>query len=863
MAFFRRVLCVALFILCGTSSSLEAAPERVPDGPPLQSTTFTVTVKNVMPVTSRFHVTLEFQNPISTSSNYKLSVTNNRAPQGNNVSEPVDISSIPYTFGSGKGKGDVRFYQDNSATGELEVKVNAEGLVLNQKNEYECGFAGSGTPSSSQKTWKIKITYPSSNSISGHHFTSYRALSKDACGVRRRRSQDSGVTTMNLPGTSKGPHPLDLVMVLDKSGSMTSKVGGAGSDSKIQALSDAAQSTISQWQMLAGSASNENDRLGVVFFETQEDPVMFGNTFFVERGGTPNWDIFTNNGPLDRVVQNAGGSTAMGDGMREGFRQANIKFAGGGGGSKTTRDLAMIVMTDGRQNEGHLVRKCKTSNNLSGKTLIDNCGDRKLQALLPFTASNATARTPIRALTDRRTLIQTFYVGPNSSATANLMDGIATQNGGNASYGVNMTGNFATSLVDILSGSSPRIVLNKRDVHSSDMGPQSYTFLVNQTAQQLIATLDWKGHRAEAALDLDLIGPNGNVVSPSSIESEDGFTVLSYDFSGQSTLSGQPTLSGQSMSGSWKARIQRGEADGEVPYEFVLMAEDASFSSRVGFRDVHHYTGDDLFLEVRLLADGKPLTGIDGLRVTPSTPAEGLGNLMHERSEFQKPNLPRDQISDPYSRKLYGLFQNPEFRKLIRPQPQDSSLRPSDDGESNGARKPNDGIYTIRIPDVQIPGEYNFDVVLKQKKTGIGPLQHTAHVNTIVEVKPTLSASKKEVSATDGGSRLRITPLDKYGNYLGPGYGRTFSIRSAEGEPLDMEIRNESVNGTYEVFLPNVSPDSDRPLQISVGSVTFTETTMADLRGGLAWPMIILIAIGGLLVLALLVYLFANRRRHT
>lgn len=856
MAFFRRVLCVALFILCGTSNSLKAEPERVPNDPPLQSTTFTVTVENVTPVTSRFHVTLEFQNDISTPSNYKLSVVN-RTPQDNNVSEPVDLSSIPYTFGNGKGKGDVRFYQDNSATGELEVRVDAKGLVLNQQSdEYECGFVGSGTPSSSQKTWKIKITYPSSNSISGHHFTSYRALSDGACGVRRRRSQDSGVTTMDLPGTSNGPHPLDLVMVLDKSGSMTSRVGGPESDSKIRALSDAAQSTISQWQMLEGSASNENDRLGVVFFETEEDPVLFEeDTFWVERGGAPNWKIFT--GPLERVVQNAGGSTAMGDGMREGFRKANMAFAGGGGGENATRDLAMIVMTDGKQNEGHLVRKCKTSNNLSGQTLIDECGDKELQALLPFTATSERVDTPIRALTDRQTLIQTFYVGPNGSATANLMDDIAEQNGGKASYGVNMTGNFATSLVDILSGSSPRIVLNKRDVHSSDTGPQSYPFLVNQTAQQLIATLDWKGHRAEAALDLDLIGPNGNVVSPSSIESEDGFTVLSYDFSGQWTLSGQ------SMSGPWEARIQRGEVDGEVPYEFVLMAEDASFSSRVGFRDVQHFTGDDLFLEVRLLANGKPLTGIDGLRVTPSTPAEGLGNLMHERSEFQKPNLPKDQISDPYSRKLYGLFQNPEFRKLIRPQPQDSSLRPSDDGESNGDRKPNDGIYTIRIPDVQIPGEYNFDVVLKQKKTGIGPLQHTADVNTIVEVKPTLSASKKEVSAMEGGSRLRITPLDKYGNYLGPGYGRTFSIRSAEGEPLDMEVRNENVNGTYEVLLPNVSPDSDRPLQISVGSVTFTETTMDELSGGLGWQIIILIAIGGLLVLGLLVYLFANRRRHT
>lgn len=849
MTVLRRILCVALFILSGTLNPLKASLERAPGDPPLQSTTFTVKVENVTPVTSRLHLTIEFQNPISATSDYKLSVVN-RSPK--NVSEPVTPSPAPYTFGSGKGEGDVRFYPDNSATGELEVRVDAKGLVLNQNDKYQCDFVGSSAPSRAQKTWEIKVEYPQSNSIEGHHFTSYRALSKNACGVRRRRSQDSGVTTMDLPGTSNGPHPLDVVMILDRSGSMTSDVGGPGSDSKIQALSDAAQSTISEWQMLSGSASNENDRLGVVFFETQEDPVTFGNTFFVERGGGTDWDVFTNNGPLDKVVQNAGGRTAMGDGMREGFRQANIKFAGGGGGSNATRDLAMFLMTDGRQNEGHLVRKCKTSNNLSGQNLIDSCGDEELQALLPFTASSASASTPIRALTDRRTLIQTFYVGPNSSATATLMDQIATQNGGKASYGINMTGNFATSLVDILSGSSPRIVLNKNDVHSSDTGPQAYSFLVNQTTQQLIATLDWKQHRAEAALDLALLGPNGNVVSPSSIESEDGFTVLSYD------------LSGKSMSGVWKARIQRGESDGKVPYELVLMAEDTSFSSRVGFRDVHHYTGDDLFLEIRLLANGEPLTGIDSLRVHPSTPAEGLGNLMHERSDFQKPDLPTDQISHPYTRKLYGLFQNPEVRKLIQPQPQDSPLRPSDDGESNGDRERNDGVYTIRIPDVRTPGEYNFDVLLRQENTDIGPLQRTEDASTIVEVKPTLSASNIEVLASEEGSRLRITPQDELDNFLGPGYGRTFSIRSAEGELMEVEIRNENVDGTYNVYLPNVRPDSERPIHISLGSVTFDETSMAELseRGGLDWQMVILIAIGGLLVLGLVVYFVVYRRRH-
>jgi hypothetical protein len=134
------------------------------------------------------------------------------------------------------------------------------------------------------------------------------------------------------------PRPLDVMVVLDKSGSMSSSAPPAGR-TKLEEAQDAASLFVQLVREGAG------DRLGMLTFSSvAADPVSLGSVAAkkTEMVGPP---PFTT-GVIGSIT--AGGSTSIGAGM--GF--ALLAF-----GSGSTNDRAILLMTDGMQNTAPMVEE--------------------------------------------------------------------------------------------------------------------------------------------------------------------------------------------------------------------------------------------------------------------------------------------------------------------------------------------------------------------------------------------------------------------------------------------------------------------------------------------------------------------------
>lgn len=731
----------------------------------------------------------------------------------------AQLGGFPQSFGSQLSAGEVRFL----STGSEEGVIRIHPLGTLQNNNNNCS-ADSDFESAQSYSLSLDLK---GGTLDRYTLTSYRAPDQGVCSAQfdRNTNTPEGATWVLRPstGTEGERLPLNVALVLDKSGSMR---GSAGSKSKIGVLQEGVNQFIDNWRGLYATSrdpeAQEDDYLGTVFFEQNIDPVTVGSSFFVQRGGsapsssTHPWEPF--NGAING--RSAGGRTAMGDGMQHAFQELDGMTEAQGG----DQDRAMIVFTDGMQNEGDLVETCGYFQN-AGQS--GACGGGV--ANLDIYALEEHGSSSITTLPTRTSVIQTVYVGPPSSRVAEVMSGVAEQNGGmlnsqqvprydpNATTGTNPDFGFIEELMSVLKGFTPEIVLREAGSSSG-----SHTFAVTRTAEQVVATLNWLDVDREAALDIELVDPNQNVVEPDVRFDRDGYSVVAAD------------LRDEPRPGTWTARVRPAEAE-ETSYHLTVVAEEEVFASDLRFRGDSHYTGGDLVVELQLTADGTPITEVDGVQGRVMQPSEGLGTLLHRRDADGTPQLRRLRTDDvdvgdplsPYSRKLYHLYQDEEVREVISPTRGETISLTDDGSEASGDVQADDGIYTARLSDVQVPGTYKFLVRLDFETEELGPVRRTKTAETVVEVRPTLDASIVEIA---GDGAIELIPRDRMGNYLGPGYAPRLHILTPEGELIQTEVSNEGVDGRYRVD-PVEDLPPDQPFQLSLNGYTTEETSLVELGG--------------------------------
>jgi hypothetical protein len=648
-------------------------------------------------------------------------------------------------------------------------------------------FAGDFCLGGSAVEQNVPMRFSGTQDVTEFRVTTYVVAAPDVdCAQPSKRTAeapaslvpvDDGVAPA-LNAIDRGRHPLDVALVLDKSGSMASLPPDAGGGAtKDVILKSALEAFIAAWMVIdqpTGTGEWPDDRIGVVFFDSSAAPQTIVGAdppanVFVRRGDASAWDAVTS-----KVLSlSPGGSTSIGDGINDAMEQWK---------ADPLNDLTLIVVTDGMQNTAPLVEPAPSG--FLGLPPVSGLPNELRKRLIP---------------------IRTIGFGTPAAVDDALLKNIALETAG-VSYiaisGTTMFDTFASTLVSILKGNTASLAMRSPGTITGAGPGAPEPVVVDRSAQRVVFLLQWAPPR-RAALDLEVFMPGTNVAAiPTTARKTPQASIQSFDVT--------PGNIGQ-----WMVRVKRDiAADQEpVPYTLNVLFLEKDLDYRLSFDQVHAATGDAIRVRANVSYDGKPLAGLpaDAIRVRIQRPEQGLGTILHDTQVADNNSgpttTPNGDIQTPYDRKLAALGAG----LLERVLPKDVSTISLQD-EKNG-------VYSGEFAGTSTPGTYGFEVVLDWDDARTGHVRRQERLEHHVKVKPDPARSEVTTSRVDSSTVLvRVTPRDKFGNYLGPGYGSIVKAKLnsegtlSPGDPID---RNQT--GTYEFTVTGMPAGAIPDLDITLG----------------------------------------------
>ncbi|HEY6190255.1 MAG TPA: outer membrane beta-barrel protein [Pyrinomonadaceae bacterium] len=677
------------------------------------------------------------------------------------------------------------------------------------------------------------------------------------------------------PAKFKGRLPLDVVLVLDKSGSMFSAPDGApaGSPSKWNILNDTIQQFVDLWTQaddggplsVGGSFSADatQDRLAVVFFSTSatvadldSDPANPPVVVFVKRGtdGTTNWL------PVKTVVgtTSPGGSTAMGQGLKEGIdKYLNDALTA----TDTKNDATIILMTDALQNVAPLI----TENGVTGN-----------MELAPLSGPGLCISSVISSC---HVPVQTFGFTTEGSEVDKLLNNISTQTSGHSIVRGDAMGAataFADLLVQSLKGNTLALLSRTRSTLPAGTDASApVPFLLDGSVRRATFVLGWVGGSQSQRLDLEITGPDGKVVAPVLTNNGNASTVQSID------------LPKSGPTGNWSVKVLRktvgkaalpkpespnASADlwpGDVlrrdrpqsetshapaptgartqtqtpqsppfPYHLSIYSVEGKLDYRLSFPSLDEGTGDAMRLAADVSYEGKSLTNLpnSAIKLKIERPPKGLGTILHDTGVqggvLTTETAQGGDSTTPYDRKLAELAKNGALAESKPKELGDEFFLVDNGDASSGDKRANDGLYTARFADTSRPGLYRFNITMDWDDPRTGRIHRIETIERVVKVNSDTSASKVTVTNLGQGAYdIKVIPLDKFGNYFGPSNANPVTVKVTGGGDV-AGINDPAQTGEYIVHLENVPAGADPHIVIVVDGRTIRDTPLSGLPGG-------------------------------
>ena len=643
------------------------------------------------------------------------------------------------------------------------------------------------------KTVNFNFTGPT---ITQHAIVTYTVAGTTAattffCQQARRRVSTATATITTAPpgATALSRHPIDVILVLDKSGSMGWELPGAPFNS-LPTRNTVLQTALDQFEALWEQASESDvggDRLSVVHFDSNASQPTFGGSFFKRRDGailggqTHAWDEVL----AAAKAPSPGGSTAIGKGLNLAIKTWIA--------DPNTFDAAIVLMTDGEQNVSPEIVKVAGTNDWA----LDDPDDAN----------------PAVELYRRGLPIQTIGFGTPADVEAQLLGGIAEQTAGTSIVTATATG-LSSAMQDVLLQALKGNTIGLLARTDQTIGPPPPNPLgtpvkiqVDPSVQRVTFVLSWEGR--PGLFEVLVQAPGGGTPVPFTVR-KDGATwqVASID------------IPASGPGGEWTAIVRGRDMSTPAAYRLSAYAVDRRLKYAVQFNRGRTGTGDPLRLMAEISHNGAPLTGIPGgVRISLATPSEGLGNILHETTEVSGGTPPVPDPPSAYKAKVLALARSGALAKT-EPRPTGSQLTLRDDG-SGGDEFANDGVYSATVTDTSVPGRYRLGLRLEWDDPRTGKVRRTETLEREVEVVPSPAQTVVEVlpAAPDGSFTVRVTPRDRFRNYMGPGYGNRFTVTLTNGS-LVGAIADPSLTGTYTFRVGNITPGTTPTATITVDNVT-------------------------------------------
>ena len=564
---------------------------------------------------------------------------------------------------------------------------------------------------------------------------------------------------------------LDAVLSLDRSGSMASFTQGGASRPKIEALHDAVENFVDQWETLRtseGVNAPAGDQIGLNFFDT--------NAAEMDSVGVAAWaaepdGLGTFNNKKNVIRNDAGmtnhigavnpaGATSMGDGL---IASSAALFQGANDGNGHRK--VILLMSDGQENTDARVKV----NDPANPTVVQT-----------YPTSDPTNVTPLPRQSDLQ--IYAVTVGTGTAVSADINEDIATATGGfylNSEDDADLMSPFFLDLLQNFLRFNTYEAVRLARASTSPTQVFVGTVPLTSTARAMSIAVLWNGR--SGVLRVTATPPGGG--TPTSVTSGDGSIFMS------------PTLPLPPPKGDWTLRVELADASANhaaVPFDLVVLQDDILVKSAIRVVPADYKPGDPIRLEARVTSAGRPVLGLDaaaGSRVVARLvrPGNTIGDLLSESTAPTTPPVPGDPGTAADSKLANTLAA--DGTALTRAE-DTVTLR---DNGSGGDAQAGDGIYTARFP-AQLPGHYHFVFAVEgdAPKSGHFSRQRTQTVH----VRAFPDAEKTPVQTTittlgDGKSRLTatFTPRTRFNNRLGPGWANYFWLTSpglAPVKPKDM-----------------------------------------------------------------------------
>ncbi|MCP5051599.1 MAG: hypothetical protein GY940_30810, partial [bacterium] len=219
-------------------------------------------------------------------------------------------------------------------------------------------------------------------------------------------------------------------------------------------------------------------------------------------------------------------------------------------------------------------------------------------------------------------------------------------------------------------------------------------------------------------------------------------------------------------------------------------------------------SGDPVTIRAKLSQGGTAIKGAN-VYVDGTLPLKSVGNVLSltqltasQRASMQK-RLRQQPDLTPKAAKLLTLLETPG--KKLFPRKKEKGLRLYDDGLHHDLA-PNDGVYANTFTWTETPGTYSFLVTAECNSLGGYRAIRQRHASLYDKVaidggKSIASIDYYNYPDISKGKRayqLTLTPKDRFGNYLGPGFSRLIKLGATMGQFNPVKDNND---GTYSAVL--------------------------------------------------------------
>jgi len=587
---------------------------------------------------------------------------------------------------------------------------------------------------------------------------------------------------------------VDAILVLDRSGSMSSQALGTNPRTKIEALRAAVVDFVNVWAGLrATEASPPADRIGLVFFDTA--------VLWASQMGIAAWNGFTQGVDAldtvrDAIVNNmsqvqTANMTAMGGGLVA----ADSKFGAGSGSNRKV----VLLMSNGMQNQNPMVGV----NSPVTPTQVNT-----------FNSATPNATTPLPNQANYQ--LYSVTVGTSTAVSAAINMNLAKARGG---FYVNSEDNpelvrpfFLELLQNFLHFNSYEIArMVSGNVTAT---PLTTTFAVPTSARTAAVILQFPPGRA--ILRLRVTPPGGQAREQIS---RAGFAAIRIDL---------PITPMPDPKADWQIEVAapQGADVTSTPVDVIVVSDDLAIDSEMTTGGQDLVPGQQVQLRAKITEFGLPITNIGGAAggravVQLIRPGTSIGDLLSDNAAGA--TQPTNDPGTAADAKLNTLMQqSPQLLQRVA-----DTLTMVDNGNAaNGDETANDGIYSaVFVP--QEPGHYNFLFGVE----GVGSIARFSRQQLkTVHVRSEPSAANTQFGTVIQDNQLVITatPRTFSGSKMGPGFANYLWFTAPGITPVKPV---DNLDGTYRATLPTTTgPVSMHFLDVAMPIAD--EVTPSQLPGG-------------------------------